>query len=571
MAATLSMFWYGGLIWAFTPSGLLEVHYINVKTAGCVLVIGPNGTTLLMDGGENGNGTADVAPYLASLGITHTDGLSYMIGCHLDSDHIGGLDEVINGGYNVHQRVYYNGSTRINSIIQDFFDAAATTIAGPAQIIPLGTIIQLGNGATATCVAVNGHILGGGTVSVTEENDKSVVMLIKYGKFEYIYESDLGGGDDDQACTGRHTSTNYANVETPLVQSLTSPSGANLLGPRGVEVAHVAHHGSESSTNHDYVNYLTPRIACINVGIGQAAGWDFPRIDVVDNVLLSGATACVTAPPSIVLQTEEGIGSSNDFRSYNGYCVGDIIIKTNGQRLFHVSGSGRLHGGPDERTAIGLPRYFPLDEDTSDHVLPGAIFTLSPIGGPGANQITLRWTASGDDGTSGQAALYDVRYVSEATGPINSESKWLAATRFTVSIYPKTSGLPETLIVSGLVNGNSYYFAIKTTDKNLNLSGLSNSPRGTAGPSPCAYLLGDINGDGTVMGGDVTYGVRFFKALGLPPPDSCYDDSLPGNGYLYVAGDVNGDCEFRGSDITRLVSYFKGSATLSYCYLFPPQ
>ncbi len=88
-----------------------------------------------------------------------------------------------------------------------------------------------------------------------------------------------------------------------------------------------------------------------------------------------------------------------------------------------------------------------------------------------------------------------------------------------------------------------------------------------AGPS-CDYVQGDINGDGNRIGGDVTFGVRFFKGIGPQPPDSCFLDST--GGYLYVSGDVNGNCEFRGSDITRLVAYFKGAATLSYCHFFPP-
>jgi beta-lactamase superfamily II metal-dependent hydrolase len=557
------------MAWGFTPSGLLEVHYINVQTAGCAMVIGPNGTSILMDGGENGDGTSNIIPYLQSIGFISSDALSYVIGCHLDSDHIGGLDEVINA-FDVSQRVYYNGSTKSNTYVTAFMNAAIGTTAGPAQPMPLGTIIQLGDGATATCVAVHGNILGGGTVSVSEENDMSVVMLVKYGKFAYIYSSDLGGGDDDQACTGRHTATNYANVETPLVQSLRSPTGANLLGTLGVEVAHIGHHGSEGSGNHDWANYLTPRIACVNVGADQTDGWDFPRIDVIDNVFLSGATACVTAPPSIVLQTEEGVGSPGTSRSYNGYCVGDIVIKTNGQRLFLVSGSGRLHGGPDERSSIGLPRYFPMDEDTTDHILPGTVADLRTVGGPGSNQIRLLWTAPGDDGSTGQNAMYDIRYCPEASGAINSTARWNAAIQLTNEKNPKTGGLAETLVVSGLTYGSGYYFALKATDKNLNVSALSNSPRGTAGPSPCSYVLGDINGDGLLIGGDATYGVRYFKAIGPQPPDSCQDASLPGNGYLYVAGDVNGNCEFRGSDITRLISYFKGLSPLEYCNLFPP-
>jgi|GEM_PF-2135886 predicted extracellular nuclease len=86
------------------------------------------------------------------------------------------------------------------------------------------------------------------------------------------------------------------------------------------------------------------------------------------------------------------------------------------------------------------------------------------------------------------------------------------------------------------------------------------------GPA-CEYLIGDISGDGQRMGGDVTYGVRYFKGVGPVPRDSCYMDST--GTYLYVAGDVNGNCEFRGSDVTRLVGYFKGTAQLSCCHWFP--
>jgi predicted extracellular nuclease len=86
-------------------------------------------------------------------------------------------------------------------------------------------------------------------------------------------------------------------------------------------------------------------------------------------------------------------------------------------------------------------------------------------------------------------------------------------------------------------------------------------------PPECEYLIGDISGDGQRLGGDVTYGVRYFKGVGAAPKDSCFMDST--SAYIYVAGDCNGNCEFRGSDITRLVAYFKGTAHLGCCHFFP--
>src|SRR5262249_46311640 len=40
---------------------------------------------------------------------------------------------------------------------------------------------------------VNGSIAGGGTVSVSDENDRSIAVLVQYGGFDWLWASDLGG------------------------------------------------------------------------------------------------------------------------------------------------------------------------------------------------------------------------------------------------------------------------------------------------------------------------------------------------------------------------------------------
>ena len=63
-------------------SNKLEIHHINVQQGDWVLVIGPNGTTTLIDAGKNGKGTSEVVPYLTSIGIMASEGLDYFIGTH---------------------------------------------------------------------------------------------------------------------------------------------------------------------------------------------------------------------------------------------------------------------------------------------------------------------------------------------------------------------------------------------------------------------------------------------------------------------------------------------------------
>jgi hypothetical protein len=71
----------------------------------------------------------------------------------------------------------------------------------------------------------------------------------------------------------------------------------------------------------------------------------------------------------------------------------------------------------------------------------------------------------------------------------------------------------------------------------------------------CDYTPGDINGDGRVIGSDVTFGVNYFRGIGAVPPISCLNGV--DHEWLYSAADANGDCRFIGSDITYLVSYFR--------------
>src|SRR5437763_5793045 len=246
----------------------LEIHYIDVGWGGSVFVKGPDGTTVLMEAGNTGKGTQYVIPYLQSIGVMPANGFDYMIGGHQHCDHIGGLDEVINAGYNVRIKQYSNGSSYASTCVDGWNAAAATTTAGAPVAMPVGTVIPLGNGATMTCVARNGSIIGGGSVAVTDENDRSIALLIKYGGFDYLWASDLGGGSD--ACTGR--STAQLDVETSVITAI-SPGGAHpLISAGGIDLMHVNHHGSESSSNPTYFNMAKPAVAIAGVCAGDETG-----------------------------------------------------------------------------------------------------------------------------------------------------------------------------------------------------------------------------------------------------------------------------------------------------------
>lgn len=71
----------------------LEIHHIDVGQGDAILVIGPNGTTILIDAGDAGwfgkpDGGEIVFKYLERINVGHLD---YIVATHRDADHVGGF------------------------------------------------------------------------------------------------------------------------------------------------------------------------------------------------------------------------------------------------------------------------------------------------------------------------------------------------------------------------------------------------------------------------------------------------------------------------------------------------
>jgi WD40 repeat protein len=106
---------------------------------------------------------------------------------------------------------------------------------------------------------------------------------------------------------------------------------------------------------------------------------------------------------------------------------------------------------------------------TKDAVPPAAITDLR-VSDMQEEDLVLEWTAPGDDGMTGRANAYDLRYAQE---PI-TQANWDAAQVVPVVPQPAEAGTRETTIVSGLQPNTLYDFAIVATDQSGNTSPLSN-------------------------------------------------------------------------------------------------
>jgi competence protein ComEC len=352
-------------------NGDLEIHYINVGQGGSTLIIGPNGTRILYDFG-NKSGTEDIVPYLRkNLDSPQNDFVHFTIVSHRDRDHYFGFKDFKEAGIDVLVANYGPGSPKpeTNMVKNRWLTPAKETTAGKVRPIPLGLNLSLGNGAEAFVIAANGKVFGENShLNIKNENDRSVSLFINYGNFQYILDGDIGSGQE--ICTDHQTS--QKDVQTRVAQALIRLG--KISPTNGVDVLHIAHHGSESSTSAAYYNLMKPEVGLISVGLNQSKVFCHPREDVVNKVLLRGdkRASCLTAPPlKSLFQTEDGktlCSATTGKTSNSGLSMGDIKLVTDGKTNYRIIGNNRVHGGDKEATEA---QCFDFDENNEESKCPG--------------------------------------------------------------------------------------------------------------------------------------------------------------------------------------------------------
>ena len=179
---------------------------------------------------------------------------------------------------------------------------------------------------------------------------------------------------------------------------------------------------------------------------------------------LEQASQASAPGPGDIFRVDVTVDPSNlQFDYYvNDVFAGNITMANSGV-------SGELYSGFIARHA----RANDIDDftllKTSDTTPPDPILTLS-AGSPSATSVPLTWLATGDDGSTGQASSYDLRY---STALIDN-SNFAAATQVTGLAPPAPQGSVESVVVSGLNPGTQYFLAVKAIDDAGNTSIISN-------------------------------------------------------------------------------------------------
>ncbi len=120
-------------------------------------------------------------------------------------------------------------------------------------------------------------------------------------------------------------------------------------------------------------------------------------------------------------------------------------------------------------------------------LLPNPVFDLAVTDKSG-NTVQLSWTASGDDGVTGTASAYVIKFSKK----LITELSWGSLPEVSQALKPKAPGEKENFWVGGMESETLYYFAIKVVDEHGNFSPLSNIAEGispdTVAPSEVSDL-----------------------------------------------------------------------------------
>jgi|GEM_PF-5280872 len=118
----------------------------------------------------------------------------------------------------------------------------------------------------------------------------------------------------------------------------------------------------------------------------------------------------------------------------------DVAIDIAANKVYTVGGV------PTNQNDIAILKY--ADSPAGDTTPPAAISNLTALVGGSAGEIQLKWTAPGDDGTTGgSASSYEVRYATKYIGTADYNASWTSA--YSQSWGPAAPGSQEPPILAG--------------------------------------------------------------------------------------------------------------------------
>ena len=233
------------------PHDALLVEVLDVGQGDSLLLITPDGKTLLVDGGGFGGGPRQapqdfdigeevVSPALWARGIRH---LNVVALSHAHSDHLGGLPAVLR---NFHPDELWVGNNPRVAAYTALLDEAAQLHAR-VRTLRAGDALALGDAQVSVLAPMRDYKPG-----AEPANNDSLVLHAAYGATSVLLEGD---------------------AEEPVEQAMLAETGLKST------LLKVGHHGSVTSTRPEFLARVAPQWAVVSCGLHNRYG--HPREEVL--------------------------------------------------------------------------------------------------------------------------------------------------------------------------------------------------------------------------------------------------------------------------------------------------
>ena len=240
---------------------LLKVNYIDVGQGDSIFIEMPDETTMLIDAGESYEATT-VIDYINSLGYTKID---YVVATHPHSDHIGGMQEVIENFEvgNIYMPKAASTSKTYENLLDTIADRGLTikTAKAGLKIIDKDQLLV--------------EVLSPTKDTYSDLNNYSVVLKITYGANSFLFMGDA-----------------EKEVEEELVLDET------------IDVIKIGHHGSDTSSSEAFVEQVKSQVAIISVG--EDNKYDHPVLEIVERWEEVGALIFETKDDGTIIAKSDG-------------------------------------------------------------------------------------------------------------------------------------------------------------------------------------------------------------------------------------------------------------------------
>ncbi len=244
------------------PEEKLEVHFIDVGQ-GDAIFIDYGDFDMLIDAGDNKYGDT-VVNYLKQEEV---DGLEYVVGTHMDADHIGGLDVVLNH-FEV-ENIIDSGTSKDTQTYRDYHTAIKAEGANYQEDTTMTITVDQ---------ALSFKIIETGD-SYSDENDNSVVVWLTYLDKDFLFTGDM---------------------ESHAEQAALSDIG-------DIDVLKSGHHGSRTSSTEAFLNKVDAEYVVISCGKDNKYG--HPHQETLDKYEARGMEVFRTDLQGSVIATVDREGN----------------------------------------------------------------------------------------------------------------------------------------------------------------------------------------------------------------------------------------------------------------------